>query len=182
MTREHDLDDIVVLLARTPSALEALLRDLPETFTHRNEGENTWSAFQIVAHLIQAEKSNWIMRTKWLLEFGETQAFAPFVRQPDDGKISGKSLAQILGEFAWLRSENLDALRALNLKPSDLEKRGLHPALGTVKLGELLATWAAHDLTHLHQLTRVMACQYRETVGPFRKYLGVMRCDGHSEP
>jgi hypothetical protein len=177
---EPSLQTTVALLARTPSALEALLRDLPEPWTHRNEGENTWSAFEIVAHLIQAEKSNWITRAKWLLEFGETQAFEPFVRQPDN--ISGKSLAQILGEFAWMRSENLHALRALNLKPSDLEKRGLHPTLGTVKLGELLATWAAHDLTHLHQLTRVMAWQYRETVGPFRKYLGVLRCDGHSEP
>ncbi len=177
---EPNLQTTVALLARTPSALEALLRDLPETWTQRNEGENTWSAFEIVAHLIQGEKSNWITRAKWLLKFGETQAFEPFVRQPDN--ISGKSLAQILGEFAWLRSENLDSLRALNLKPSDLEKRGLHPALGTVKLGELLATWAAHDLTHLHQLTRVMAWQCRETVGPFRKYLGVLRCDGHSEP
>jgi hypothetical protein len=179
---EPSLETTVALLARTPSALEALLRDLPEPWTHSNEGENSWSAFEIVAHLIQAEKNNWITRAKWLLEFGETQAFEPFVRQPDEGKINGKSMAQILGEFAWLRSENLDALHALSLKPSDLARRGLHPTLGTVTLGELLATWAAHDLTHLHQLTRVMAHQYRETVGPFRKYLGVMHCNGHSEP
>ena len=172
MTREHDLDDIVALLARTPSALEALLRDLPETLTHRNEGENTWSAFEIVAHLIQAENNKLDNADKVAPGIRRDTGFEPFVRQPDEGKISGKSLAQILGEFAWLRSENLDALRALNLKPSDLERRGLHPTLGTVKLGELLATWAAHDLTHLHQLTRVMAWQYRETVGPFQQIPG----------
>lgn len=178
----HNLQTTVSLLTRTPAVLEALLRDLPEAWTHRNEGENSWNAFDIVSHLIQAEKTNWMPRAKWLLEFGETQAFQPFVREPDEGKASGKSLEQILGEFAWLRSENLKALRALNLKPHDLERKGLHPALGTVTLAELLATWAAHDLTHLHQLTRVMAYQYREAVGPFRKYLGVMQCDGHSAP
>lgn len=179
---ENHLVSTIALLSNTPSALEALLRDLPETWTHCNEGDGTLTAFDIVAHLIQAEQANWITRTKWLLEFGENRPFESFVRQPDSGKVSGKSLAQLLGEFAWLRSENVNTLRALKLQPSDLEKPGMHPALGRVTLGELLATWAAHDLTHLHQLTRVMAHQYREAVGPFRQYLGVMKCDGHSAP
>jgi hypothetical protein len=179
---QQNLETTMSLLARTPAALEALLHDLPETWTHCNEGENSWNAVEIVAHLIGAEKNNWITRAKWLLEFGETRAFAPFVRQPDQQKSGGKALAQLLGEFARLRSENLQVLRALDLKPPDLERQGKHPALGTVTLGELLGTWAAHDLTHLHQLTRVMAYQYRETVGPFRQYLGVMKCDGHSAP
>src|SRR5438270_8778478 len=113
---EQNLETTMSLLARTPAALEALLHDLPETWTHRNEGENSWSAVDIVGHLIQAEKTNWMTRAKWLLEFGETRAFEPFVRQPDEQKAGGKSLAQLSGEFAWLRSENLDALRALNLK------------------------------------------------------------------
>jgi len=178
----QNLDETIAILSRTPVALEALLRELPETWTHRNEGEKSWSAVEIVAHLIQAEKTNWITRAKWLLEFGESRAFEPFVREPEDGRMAGKSLAQLLGEFAWLRSENLETLRQMSLKPTELEKRGKHPTLGAVTLGELLATWAMHDLTHLHQLTRVMAWQYRETVGPFRKYLGVMQCDGHSAP
>ena len=178
----QNLDETIAILSRTPVALEALLRELPETWTHRNEGEKSWSAVEIVAHLIQAEKTNWITRAKWLLEFSESRGFEPFVREPEDGRMAGKSLAQLLGEFAWLRSENLETLRQMSLKPTEFEKRGKHPTLGAVTLGELLATWAMHDLTHLHQLTRVMAWQYRETVGPFRKYLGVMQCDGHSAP
>jgi len=93
---------------------------------------------------------------------------------------AGKSLGQLLDEFARLRSENLDGLRALNLQPEDFQRRGRHPALGIVTLSELLATWAAHDLTHLHQISRIMAHQYREAVGPWIRFLGVMHCAGHS--
>jgi hypothetical protein len=178
----QNLEETMAFLSRMPAALDALLRDLPEAWTHRNEGANTWSAYDIIGHLNHAERADWMPRAKTILTFGEAQAFEPFDRQGHQQEVKGKSLAQLLGEFAWLRSENLEALRALNLKAHDLEKRGRHPALGTVTLGELLATWAAHDLTHLHQLARVMAWQYREAVGPFQKYLGVMQCNGHSSP
>ena len=178
----QNLEDTIALLARTPSALEAMLGGLPETWTHGNEGGDSWNAFDIVGHLNHAERADWMPRTHTILKFGETQAFDPFDRQGHRREVEGKSLAQLLGEFAWLRSDNLAALRALNLTPSDLERRGRHPSLGPVTLGELLATWAAHDLTHLHQLSRVMAYQYRDAVGPFRQYLGVMQCNGHSAP
>jgi hypothetical protein len=95
-------------------------------------------------------------------------------------EIQGKSLGQLLDEFARVRSANLDELRELKLQPKDLDRPGKHPSLGTVTLSELLATWAAHDLTHLHQISRIMAYQYTEAVGPFGAYLGVMHCDGHS--
>jgi hypothetical protein len=85
-----------------------------------------------------------------------------------------------LDDFARLRAANLDELRTWNLQPNDLERRGRHPSLGVVTLSGLLATWAAHDLTHLHQISRVMAYQYRETVGPWSQYLGVLKCSGHS--
>ena len=88
---------------------------------------------------------------------------------------------QLLDDFARLRKESLAALQALDLQPEDLARRGTHPALGVVTLSELLATWAVHDLTHLHQLSRVMAHQYRDAVGPWSVYLGVLKCDGHSE-
>jgi hypothetical protein len=177
---EHSLQDTVALLARTPAALNALLRDLPETWTFRNEGENTWSAFDIIGHLIHAERADWIPRVKTVLQFGETQAFEPFDRQGHKREVEGKSLGQLLDEFARVRSENLAELRAFNLQPADLERRGRHPAFGVVTLSGLLATWAAHDLTHLHQLSRVMAHQYREAVGPWSAYLGVLKCAGHS--
>jgi hypothetical protein len=177
---KHNLQDTTALLTHTPAALDALLRDLPETWTHRNEGENTWSAFDIVGHLIYCERTDWMPRVKTILQFGEAKTFEPFDRAGFANESLHKSLGQQLDEFASLRSENLDQLRALNLQPKDLERRGQHPALGAVTLSQLLATWAAHDLTHLHQISRVMAHRYRDVVGPWSKFLGVLKCNGHS--
>jgi len=176
----HNLQHTISLLTRTPAALNVLLRDLPETWTLQNEGENTWSAFDVVGHLIHGERTDWMVRAKLILQSGETQPFARFDRWAQQRESQGKSLGQLLDEFAGLRAENLDELRAMNLRAEDLERRGRHPALGVVTLSELLATWAAHDLTHLHQISRIMAHQYREAVGPWTAYLGVMQCAGHS--
>jgi hypothetical protein len=177
---QHDLEHTIALLTRTPAALNALLRDLPEAWTLRNEGENTWSAFNVVGHLIHAERADWMPRARIVLEFGETRTFEPFDRVGFAEESHGKSLGQLLDEFADLRSESLGALRALNPRTKDFELRGRHPALGVVTLSELLATWAVHDLTHLHQISRIMAHQYREAVGPWIRYLGVLQCAGHS--
>jgi len=179
---EFDLDHTISLLSRTPAVLNTLLRDLPETWALRNEGENTWSAFDVVGHLIHGERTDWMPRTRMILQSGEAQTFEPFDRWGQVRESQGKSLWQLLEEFGGLRSGNLSELRALNLRQEDLERRGRHPALGVVTLSELLATWAAHDLTHLHQISRIMAHQYREAVGPWSAYLGVLRCAGHSSP
>ena len=177
---KHDLDQTTLLLARTPTVLNALLRDLPESWTLRNEGEDTWSPFDVVGHLIHAERTDWMSRARMILQFGESRAFEPFDRLGQAREIRGKSLEQLLDEFAGLRSENLRELRALNMRREDLERRGKHPAFGVVTLSELLATWAVHDLTHLHQISRTMAHQYRDAVGPWSQYLGVLQCTGHS--
>ena len=177
---KQDLEQTVALLSRTPAALDALLRDLPGPWTLTNEGEGTWSPFDVVAHLIHAEREDWIPRAKVILQFGESQPFPPFDREGNFGESRGKSLDELLDEFARARAESLIELSAFNLGPEDMEKQGRHPALGTVTLSNLLATWAAHDLTHLHQIARVMACQYREAVGPWSAFLGVMQCAGHS--
>jgi hypothetical protein len=178
----HQLPDSIALLGRTPVALNALLRDLPETWTFQNEGENTWTVFDVVGHLNHGERTDWMPRARTILQFGEAKPFEPFDREAQGRESQGKSLGQLLDEFATLRSANLEELRALNLKPDDMARRGRHPALGVVTLSELLATWAAHDLTHLHQISRVMAYQYREAVGPWTRFLGVMQCAGHSAP
>jgi len=177
---QHNLENTIALLGRTPAALDALLRDLPEAWTRQNEGENTWSAFDVVGHLIHGERTDWMPRARIILQFGETRAFEPFDRWAQMRESEGKSFGQLLDEFARLRSVNLAGLRALNLRPEDFQRRGRHPALGVVTLSELLATWAAHDLTHLHQISRIMAHQYREAVGPWTSFLGVMQCAGHS--
>lgn len=177
----HDLQDTIALLSRTPAALNALLRDLPDIWTLRNEGENTWSVYDVVGHLNHGERTDWLPRVKRILEFGETKPFDPFDRWAQGRESQGKSLPQLLDEFAQLRAENVTELRALNLQPRDLERRGLHPSQGVVTMSDLIATWAAHDLTHLHQISRIMAHQYREAVGPWAPFLGVMRCAGHSD-
>jgi hypothetical protein len=176
----QNLQHTISLLARTPATLDALLRDLPEELTMRNEGGNTFNAFDVLGHLIHGERTDWMPRAKRILEFGESRAFDRFDRRAQERESPGKSLPQLLDELARLRAENLAELRALNLTEQDLNRRGLHPELGTVTLSQLLATWAAHDLTHLHQISRIMAHQYREAVGPWTAYLGVMQCAGHS--
>jgi hypothetical protein len=179
---EQNLSHTIALLSRTPATLNALLRDLPDSWTHQNEGENTWSAFDIVGHLIHGERTDWMPRARIILQSGESQPFPPFDRLAQIRCSQGKSLPQLLDEFANLRSENLRELQALNLRQQDLALRGRHPALGVVTLSQLLATWAAHDLTHLHQISRVLAHQSREAVGPWSAYLGVLQCAGHSAP
>jgi DinB family protein len=170
----------IALLTRTPAALDALLRDLPDAWTMRNEGEGTWSVFDVIGHLIHGERTDWMPRARMILQSGESQAFEPFDRSGHTRDSAGKSLGQLLDDFARLRAENLRDLRALNLRPEDLARRGRHPALGVVTLSQLLSTWAAHDLTHVHQISRVMAHQYRDSVGPWSAYLGVLQCAGHS--
>jgi hypothetical protein len=177
---EFNLDDVVAVLTRTPASLDALLRGLPDIWVRRDEGKDTWSAFDIVGHLIFGEKTDWIPRARIILESGEARAFDPFDRFAQFRESQGKSTQQLLDEFARLRTENVAALRAMNLQPRDFARRGKHPELGVVTLAQLLATWAVHDLTHVHQLSRVMAYQYRDVVGPWSAYLGVLQCNGHS--
>lgn len=176
----HDLEMTASLLARTPASLNALLRDLPESWTRGTEGDGSWSPFDVIGHLITGERTDWMVRTRLILQSGEARPFEKFAREAHLQESQGRSLGQLLDEFATLRSANLRELRSLKLTPADLERTGRHPALGVVTLSQLLATWAAHDLSHLHQISRVMAFQYREAVGPWTAYLGVMQCTGHS--
>ena len=179
---EFSLAETTAVLTRTPASVDAMLRGLPDKWVRCSEGRDTWSAFDIVGHLIVGERTDWMPRVRMILQSGEARPFDPFDRFAQLKESQDKSLEQLLDDFARLRRENLAALQALNLQPEDLTRRGRHPALGVVTLRQLLATWAAHDLTHLHQITRIMAYQVREAVGPWSKFLGVLHCEGHSEP
>ena len=179
---EHQLQNTVSLLTRFPTTLDVLLRGLPEMWILRNEGETTWSAFDVIGHLVHAERADWLPRVRTILEFGETRTFDSFDRWAYLRESKAQSLEQLLDEFARLRSENLAELHELDLRPADFTRRGRHPAFGPVTLSELLATWVTHDLTHLHQISRLMAYQYREAVGPWSAYLGVLHCAGRSSP
>jgi DinB superfamily len=175
----HQLSDTIALLERTPAALNALLRDLPESWTNRNEGEGSFTVPDVIGHLIHAEKEDWLPRARRILEHGESKPFDKFDRWGHLEECRGKSLPQLLDEFSRIRVACLNELRSLDLQPAQLALRGNHPALGPVSLSELLATWAAHDLTHLHQISRIMAGSYRNEVGPFSAFLGVLNCNGH---
>jgi hypothetical protein len=176
------LDDTIAVLTQTPATLDVLLRTLPESLTHRDEGEATWTVLEVLGHLIHGERTDWIQRARIIRASGETQTFPSFNRLGHQQEIHGKSVPQLLDEFAHLRSANLAELTAWHLQPEDLALRGTHPAFGPVTLSQLLATWATHDLTHLHQISRILAHQYRQAVGPWSRYLGVLQCLGHSAP
>ena len=176
------VDDTVAVLERTPATLAAWLEGLPERWTRSNEGAETFSPYDVVGHLIHGEKTDWIVRARIILEHGEARPFDRYDRFAQFRESAGQPLGALLAEFARLRRENLEVLRGWNLGDSELERRGMHPLLGSVTLRQLLATWVAHDMTHLHQISRVLAHQYREEVGPWVSFLGVLRCDGHSAP
>jgi predicted N-acetyltransferase YhbS len=162
------------MLAATPATLRAWLTDLPTPFVAANEGADTWSPFDVVGHLIHGEKTDWIPRMQRVLELGETVAFDPFDRFAQFKDSAGRTLPELLDEFADRRAESLAALDALRLTESDLKRRGRHPALGTVTLGQLLSAWVAHDLDHITQIARVLAFQFRDEVGPWRVYMRVI--------
>jgi len=171
---EVQLDHVRDILRRTPSTLKFLLQDLPEDWLMTNEGGETWSPYDVVGHLIHGEETDWIPRAKMILEHGESRAFTPFNREAMFDHSKGKSIAELLNAFAQLRAESLQQFDELNLTPELLEKRGLHPELGPVTLGQLLATWVVHDVSHIGQIARVMSKQYGEAVGPWKAYLPVL--------
>lgn len=172
---EFKLDDAIGLLAKTPSVLKTMLTQLPPQWDSSNEGGNTWSPFDVLGHLIHAELADWIPRAKIILEFGESRTFDVFDRFAQFEHSRGKTVADLLAEFESLRNASLDALRKVNLSEADLQRTGTHPEFGKVTLEQLLATWVVHDLSHITQISRTMAKQYTEAVGPWRAYLSVLK-------
>jgi hypothetical protein len=168
------LADALSILERTPHVLRALLRGLPDEWVRATEGPDTWSPFDVVGHLIHGERTDWIPRAEIIMACGESLPFEPFDRFAQFEHSRGKTLGDLLDTFARLRAENVARLRAMQLSPADLARRGCHPELGSVALEQLLATWVAHDLSHLAQIARVMGRQYTEAVGPWRVYLPML--------
>ena len=171
---DFDLAKGTLILERTPNVLRSLLAGLPVEWTHPNEGPDTWSPFEVVGHLIDAEEGLWMDRARIILA-QEKRPFAPFDRFGHLQKNAGKSFDELMIRFDELRSRSLEELQARSLTPDQLQLTGQHPDLGRVTLAQLLATWVTHDLSHLTQITRVMAKQYRAAVGPWEAYLSVLR-------
>jgi hypothetical protein len=170
---EINLNEVIAVLERTPESLGALLNGLPDTWTTATEGENTWSPYDVIGHLIHGERTDWIPRARHILT-GETRAFDRFDRTAQFKDSEGMSLAELLETFASLRRDNVAALLAMNLTAEDMNRPGLHPELGEVTLSQLLATWVVHDLDHVGQIARTMAKVYAEAVGPWTAYLSIL--------
>jgi hypothetical protein len=172
--RRFVMDEAVDILARTPATLDAMLRGLPDGWIGAHEGGETWSPFDVLGHLIHGEQTDWLPRAKIILAYGESRPFDRFDRLAQFAASGGRTLDGLLDEFAAIRRTNLRELAALGLTDADLNRRGTHPELGTVTLGQLLATWMAHDLDHIVQISRVLARQYSDEVGPWRAYLRII--------
>lgn len=172
--RPFQLEDAVAILSRTPATLDAMLRGLPGGWIAANEGGDTWSPYDIVGHLIHGERADWLPRARIILEHGENRAFDPFDRLAQFEESRGRTLPSLLDDFALARRQSLRELDALKLTEADLDRRGRHPAFGAVTLRQLLATWVAHDLDHIMQISRVLARQYSDEVGPWREYLRII--------
>lgn len=169
------IDSAIAVLERTPAVLRRLLAGLGLEWTHSNYGEDTFSPFDVVGHLIVGEQTDWLPRVRIILEHGAARPFDKYDRYAQFEASRGKSLDQLLDEFERLRQSNLQVLRGLHLTPEQLAQRGVHPALGEVTLANLLATWVAHDLNHIAQVAKCMATQYEAAVGPWKQYLGVLQ-------
>jgi hypothetical protein len=168
-------EDALPVLRRTPATIDAWLRDLPDSWTRANEGPSTWSPFDVVGHLIHAERADWMPRVEHILQNGDAQPFPVFDREGMFAASTGRTLSELLDEFAACRADSLRQLDALHLSTADLSRTGHHPEFGTVTLGQHLSTWVVHDFTHINQIVRVMAKQYADAVGPWRAYLSVLK-------
>jgi hypothetical protein len=171
---KFQIDEAIEILERTPKVLSNLLFGLSNSWTVCNEGEATWNAFDVIGHLVEGEKFNWIPRIETIISKGETETFPVFDRFSQLHQNSEKTIEQLLSEFTELRLNSLERLSSLVNAHTDLEQTGLHPEFGSVKLREQLSTWVAHDLDHISQIARVMAKRYTEDVGPWKAYLRIL--------
>lgn len=171
---EFDIRLALQILGRTPAIVETMLKDLNDEWTMTNEGGNSWSAFDIVGHYIHGEKTDWIPRMQIILSEDNDKQFTPFDRFAQVDESKGKSLNHLIDEFKTLRSKNIRQLELIEFTDELLNKTGIHPTFGTVTLKQLLSAWVVHDLTHIYQVSRVIAKQYKTEVGPWREFLGVL--------
>jgi hypothetical protein len=168
------VEQAIEILQRTPGVLRAMLDGLSDPWVRNNYGDKTFSPFDVVGHLVHGERADWIPRARIILEHGPDRPFEPFDRYAMYEASRGKSINDLLEEFETLRARNIRELREMRLSPADFQKRGTHPALGPVTLGELLATWVVHDLNHVAQIAKAMAYQYQGSVGAWREYLSIL--------
>lgn len=167
-------DDTVSLLARTPMVLTGLLDGLPHGWLSSDEGPGTWTAVDVVRHLVHGEVEDWIPRVRHALAHRDREPWPAFDPERLHEVAGDATLHDLLDRFTELRADGLQELRTLITDEAVLDTPALHPSFGRVTLRQHLATWAAHDLNHLRQATRAMALRHREAVGPWSAFLGIL--------
>jgi hypothetical protein len=173
MPVRHDLSTSIAVLETTPESIVRLVAALPEALLYQDEGPGTWTPYEVLQHLTWGEVDDWIPRVRLILEHGEGIAFTPFDREGGKKRYAGWPVQDLIAEFRRLRAENLAILRGFNLTDEQLSLPGRHPALGRVTLSQLIASWVSHDLTHLYQITRTIAGDYKQAVGPWSAFMGI---------
>jgi hypothetical protein len=139
-----------------------------------NEGADTWTARDVVAHLADLEDTDWMVRVRHILAERDGKAFAHIDRERFRTVFADATVPHLLDTFAARRARNLGELDQLGLTAAQLATPGVHPSLGPVTLEMLLATWVVHDFTHIVQISRVMAKRYDAAVGPWKEFLSVL--------
>ena len=171
---KFDIQHAICILEKTPMVLRTMLSNLDSTWTHTNEGGDSWSPYDVIGHLVHGEKADWMPRLEIMLQNGSVQTFEPYDRFAQIEMSKGKSLAELLDAFELLRKENLNTLRSKNISEVDLMRKAIHPSLGKITLAQMLSAWVVHDQGHIAQVSRVLAKNYTEAVGPWTKYLTIL--------
>jgi hypothetical protein len=179
MTENHEmpalwLDYAIPVLQATPSILRSLLAPLPKEWFDFQEDPAAWSPRTVLVHFIHNERTNWIPRARVILSGEDNRRFTPFQQLPAPGEIADSDIRGMISEFTSLREQSVAALRGFNLGADDYLRTAEHPSLGTVTLGQLLATWVVHDLNHTHQILKSLAKTQIAAVGPWRKNLAIL--------
>lgn len=168
------MEETTALLWRTSAVLRELLVGLPESWLGEPDTPGGWTPRDVVGHLISAELENWIPRVQMILTEGTTRTFDGFDRFAHVERDAGVPLPALVERFASLRAQSLGRLAALVGGEADLDRRGLHPEFGEVTLGQLLSTWAVHDLDHVQQIYAALAGSRDQAVGPWKAFLGIL--------
>ncbi len=171
---KFELSNALEILERTPYVLDAMLSEIPDEWGRQNEGDETWSAFDVMGHLVHGERTDWMARLDIIMSDADEKTFTPFDRFAQFEESKGKTMNGLLREFTKLRNDNLDRLVEMSLEKDDFKRVGNHPSLGQVTLSQLISTWVVHDLSHISQISRAMAHQFKDEVGPWKEYLRVL--------
>lgn len=170
-----EINKSIEILEKTPAVLQHLLGGISKGWTQNNEGDDTWSPFDVVGHLVHGEKTDWIPRLQLIMQHSDSQTFEPYDRFAQFKLSEGKSMSDLLEEFGSCRKNNISILKGLNLSEEDLKRKAIHPSLGLVTMKQLIAAWVVHDLGHIAQISRVMAKQYQTEIGPWSQYLTIVQ-------